>query len=336
MSSTIILNAEEVRRLLPMRACIEAVADALRALSTGEALNPLRWGVRLPEERGLIGLMPGFLPGPGALGLKAIAYFPGNHGSDYDSHQGLVVLFDPEHGVPVGIFDASEITAIRTAAASAVATRALAKEDAGDLGLLGSGVQARSHLEAMAAVRTLRRVRVWSPDPREREGFARRESGRHGIEVESVASAREAVLGADLVCTATAAREPILAGEWLAAGAHVNAVGACFAAARELDTHAVRRSRLYVDRRESALAEAGDLLIPMQEGALTEQHIVAEIGEVLAGRARGRTSPDEITLFKSLGVAVEDLAAASYLLGEARRQDAGLRAELGGKRNKLL
>jgi ornithine cyclodeaminase len=336
MTSTIVLTAEEVRRLLPMAACIEVVADALRALSTSEALNPLRWGVRLPEERGLIGLMPGFLPGRGALGLKAIAYFPGNHGSEYDSHQGVVVLFDAEHGVPVGIFDASEITSIRTAAASAVATRVLAREDAGDLGLLGSGVQARSHLEAMAAVRKLRRVRVWSPDPRERDGFARRESGRHGVEVESVASAREAVAGSDLVCTATAAREPVLAGEWLAPGAHVNAVGACFAAARELDTEAVLRARVYVDRRESALAESGDILIPMKEGALTERHIVAEIGEVLAGRAPGRTRPDEVTLYKSLGVAVEDLAAGSYLLEEARRQGAGVRVELGGKRNKLL
>jgi len=330
--ATIILTPADVRRLLPMQACIEVVADALRALSTGEALNPLRTGVRLPGERGLIGLMPGFLPGSGALGLKAIAFFPGNHGTDYDSHQGVVLLFDPANGVPVGIFDASEITAIRTAAASAVATRVLAREDAGDLGLLGSGVQARTHLEAMAAVRKLRRVRVWSPDPHEREAFARRESGRYGVAVESQESAREVVVGADLVCTATAAREPVLAGEWLASGAHVNAVGACFPAARELDTHAVVRSRLYVDRRESALAEAGDILIPMKEGALTEAHIVAEIGEVLAGRAAGRTDASEITLFKSLGVAVEDLAAASYLLEQARRQGVGLRAELGGKR----
>jgi ornithine cyclodeaminase len=333
MTSTIVLTAEEVRRLLPMAACIEVVADALRALSTGEALNPLRWGVRLPEERGLIGLMPGFLPGRGALGLKAIAYFPGNHGSEYDSHQGVVVLFDAEHGVPVGIFDASEITSIRTAAASAVATRVLAREDAGDLGLLGSGVQARSHLEAMAAVRKLRRVRVWSPDPRERDGFARRESGRHGVEVESVASAREAVAGSDLVCTATAAREPVLAGEWLAPGAHVNAVGACFAANRELDTAAVVRSRVIVDRRESALAEAGDLLIPMKEGAIDATHIAGELGDVLLQRVEGRRAASDVTLFKSLGIAVEDLAAAHLIHARARAQGRGVAVDFGGHRH---
>ena len=330
--TTIILTPSEVRRLLPMRECIDAVAGALRALSTGEALNPLRWGVRLPAERGLIGLMPGFLPGTGALGLKAVTFFPGNHGTPYDSHQGVVVLFDPQHGVPTGIFDASEITAIRTAAASAVATRALARDDAGDLALLGAGVQARTHLEAMAVVRKLRRVRVWSPTAHEREAFARRESGRHGVAVEVSASARAALCGADLVCTATAARTPVVAGEWLAPGAHVNAVGACFPAARELDTAAVLRSRLYVDRRESALAEAGDILIPIDEGALTDAHIVAEIGEVLAGSAPGRGSASEITLFKSLGLAVEDLAAAGYLLQRARLEGVGARVELGGMR----
>src|SRR5262249_55882816 len=203
-------------------------------------------------------------------GLKVITIFPGNEGSDFDSHQGAVLLFEADHGSLVAMIDASSITGIRTAAVSGAATRALAREDAGDLAILGSGVQAGTHLEAMTVVRRLRRVRVWSRHPASARAYAERESKRHGMRVEPMASAREAVSGADLICTTTAAKEPVLQGEWLAPGAHINAVGACFPATRELDTKAVLRSRLYVDRRESALNEAGDFLIPRKEGALSD------------------------------------------------------------------
>lgn len=329
----LVLNQGEVRRLLPMRECMELMAEALAALGRGEATNPLRWGIKLPGTEGLLGLMPGYLGSPETLGLKAVTVFPGNRGTPYESHQGVVLLFDVKHGLPQAIIDASEVTAIRTAAVSGVATRALARPDAGDLAILGSGVQARTHLEAMLIARSIRRVRVWSPTAANREAFARREAARHGIPIEALETARDAVAGADLICTTTAAREPILHGVDVAAGAHINAVGSSVASARELDGAAVARSRLFVDRRESAVHEAGDFLLAVEEGAIAEDHIVAELGDVLLGRARGRERPQEITLFKSLGLAVEDLAAAHHLHREALTRGVGTRIELGGLRD---
>lgn len=322
-TSVLVLSHADVHRLLAMPACIDVMADVLRATSRGGAVLPLRSSVWMPDRAGMIGLMPGFLDAPASLGLKVVSIFPGNHGTAYDSHQGVVLLFDTAHGTPIAILDASSITAIRTAAVSGVATRALARDDAGDLALLGAGVQAASHLAAMRAVRTLRRVRVWSRNRARAEQFA----AAHGVEV--AATARDAVTGADLICTTTAAREPILEGAWLAAGAHVNAVGACFASARELDTAAIVRARLIVDRRESALAESGDFLIPRAEGAITDDHIAGELGDVLLGSVVGRRDGDEITVFDSLGIAVEDLAAAHYVYTRALAEQSGIRVPLG-------
>ncbi|HEY3217229.1 MAG TPA: ornithine cyclodeaminase family protein [Candidatus Eisenbacteria bacterium] len=327
-----ILTQEDVQRLLPMKECVTVVADALRATSRGEAVLPLRSMVWMPDRTGLIGLMPGYLGAPKSLGLKVVSIFPGNEGSGHDSHQGAVLLFDTRVGSLIAVMDASSITGIRTAAVSGVATQALAREDAGDLAILGSGVQAITHLEAMAVVRRLRRVRVWSRNAENARRFAAREGKRHGLAVEAMPTAREAVRGADLVCTVTAAREPILEGEWISPGAHVNAVGACFPTARELDTAAVKRSRLFVDRRESALNEAGDLLIARREGAFGDEHILGELGDVLLGRVAGRGSPDDVTLFKSLGIAVEDLAAAHHVHQKALAAGAGVSVALGGRR----
>lgn len=329
--ATRILTQAEVRRLLPMSVCIDLMADALATLARPGSNNPLRRGIRVPDTPRLLGLMPGYLAEPEALGLKAVAVFPENHGGTWDSHQGVVVLFETEHGRPIAIQDASEITAIRTAAVSAVATRLLAREDAGDLALIGSGVQARTHLEAMAQVRELRRVRVYSPTKAHREAFAAREGERHGLAVESVASARAAVEGADIVCTTTSAREPVLEGAWLAPGAHVNAVGSSIPAARELDSEAVVRSRVFVDRRESTLRESGDFLVPLREGRVGEEHLLAELGEVLTDAHGGRATPDEVTLFLSLGLAVEDLAAAHYVHARAEAEGVGVTVELGGR-----
>jgi ornithine cyclodeaminase len=241
------------------------------------------------------------------------------------------MLFERERGRPLAVLDAASVTAIRTAAASGVATRALARRDAGDLAILGSGTQARSHLVAMRDVRALRRVRVWSRNPESARRFAARESERLGIALEPMASAREAVAGADLICTVTASREPVLEGEWLAPGAHLNAVGACTPAARELDAAAVARSRLYTDCRESALAEAGDFLLARGEGAVTDAHLLGELGELLEGRIPGRRSDDEITLFKSLGIAVEDLAAGRYVYDKALASGRGIALAPGPK-----
>ncbi len=324
------LNERDVYALLEMPACISLMHDALATLARGDAVQPLRSMVRLPDGSGLLGLMPGYLGEPSAFGLKVVSVMPGNHGTAYDSHQGVVMLFGVEHGEPLVIADATAITAVRTAAVSGAATRALARADAGDLALLGSGTQARTHLAAMAAVRPLRRVRVWSRSRANTERFAREEGKRHDVRLEACADAEAAVRGADLVCTTTSAREPVLAGRWLAHGAHVNAVGACFPASRELDGEAVARARLYTDRRESCIAEAGDFLLARAEGAIGDGHLLGELGDVFIGKLPGRTTDADVTLFKSLGLAVEDLASAHFLLRRAREKGAGTWLEWGG------
>jgi ornithine cyclodeaminase len=326
----IILTQAEVRRLLPMRQCIELMADVLSSLARGEAVNPLRSAIRLPGRSGLLGLMPGYATKPHALGLKAVTVFPDNHGTRYDAHQGLVLLFEERHGLPLAVMNASEITAVRTAAVSAVATRLLALEDADELAILGSGVQARTHLEAMLEVRPIRRVRVFSPTAEHRERFAERESKRHGVQVEAAGSAHAAVRGASIVCTTTSSKEPVLHGEWIEPGTHVNAVGSSMPSARELDGYTVARARLFVDRRESALNEAGDYLFAQREGRIGESHILGEIGDLLVGGAHGRYKDVEITLFKSLGLAVEDLAAAAFVHRQAIEQGVGTTVELDG------
>ena len=325
----LILSQEEVQRLLTMEACIEVMASALMATSRGEAVLPLRTMVWKPDKTGLIGLMPAYLGDPASFGLKLVSIFPGNHGTEFDSHQGAVMLFDVRHGSLMAVMDASSITAIRTAAVSGVATRALAREDAGDLAILGSGVEAITHLAAMKEVRKLRRVRVWSRNPESARRFAAGLGPRHGLTIEAMPSARAAVEGADLICTTTAAREPVLEGAWLSPGTHINAVGACFAASRELDTAAVARARLIVDRRESALAEAGDFLIPRAEGAFGDEHIAGELGGVLLGRLEGRRGADEVTLFKSNGLAFQDAVTAALALERAKGDRVGTEFSFG-------
>jgi ornithine cyclodeaminase/alanine dehydrogenase-like protein (mu-crystallin family) len=327
-----LLNQSQVVELLPMTECIGLMDGVLRTLAAGGAQLPLRTVLRLPEQRGIFGVMPAQLSSPDTLGLKAIAVFPGNEGTRLDSHQGVVLLLDPVTGAPLAILDASSITAIRTAAVSAVATRALAREDAGDLAILGSGVQARSHLEAMAAVRRLHRVRVYSPNPVRLAAFGRWAERRLGISAEPATDPASAVEGADLICTTTASRTPVVLGDWIKPGAHINAVGSSIPTARELDSRAVARGRLFVDRRESATNEAGDYLIPLGEGAIGAGHILGELGEVLTGAVRGRIDPSDVTIFKSLGIAVEDLASAHHVLRGAEARGIGLVTELGGLR----
>jgi len=330
--SVLVVAQQEIPALLPMPECIDLMAATLAQLARGEALLPLRTVLPHPDRTGAFAVMPAYTASPAAFGVKAITVFPGNEGTPLDSHQGAVLLFEAERGELMAIMDASAITAIRTAAVSGVATRLLAREDAGTLALLGSGVQSRTHLEAMLSVRPIRSVRVWSRTPGHAREFARRESGRHGVDVQATPSAEAAVRGAGIVCTVTASREPVLSGRWLAPGTHVNAVGSSTPWARELDAAALARARLYVDRRESTLHEAGDFLAARAEGAVDDAHIQAELGEVLVGAAPGRRSPDEITLFKSLGLAIEDVASASFIYRRARERGAGTTIDLGGKR----
>ena len=329
----LIIGQKEVPALLPMAECIDVMADALATLARGGAVLPLRQMLRLPDQSGIMGMMPAYLDAPVSLGVKIITVFNANHGTEYDSHQGVVLLFEPVHGSVVAMIDASSVTAIRTAAVSGVATNLLARADAGDLCILGSGVQARTHIDAMRQVRTIHRIRVWSRSAAHADAFARAETARLGVLVEATEYARDAVHGADIICTTTSSREPVLQGEWIAEGAHINAVGSSTPTARELDSAAVSRARLFVDRRESTLNEAGDFLIPRREGVIGDGHILGEIGELLLGTHDGRVTPGDVTLFKSLGLAVEDVAAAQFIYREAIRRGVGLSVELGGKRD---
>lgn len=329
----LVISQKEVRKLLPMAECIEVVADALRQLSADKTWMPLRSILDLPVEQGAVfGFMPSALLDRRVFGVKVTSVFPSNEGSPFQSHQGAVLVFEGAHGRLLAVVDGSEITAIRTGAASGVATRLLAREDAGDLALLGSGVQAAMHLQAMAEVRNLRSVRVWSVPLEDARRFQESYSDRFGVPVRVTATAEEAVKGADLICTTTPATTPILRGAMISPGAHINAVGFSGPTGRELDAEAVARARVFVDRRESTLNEAGEFLLGMQEGAFGPDHILAELGELLLGQAEGRRSSDEITLFRSLGVGVEDLAAASYVYEQARREGSGTAAFLGGLR----
>lgn len=327
-----VLNQDEVRELLPMGECIDVMEAALASLTRGEVILPLRQITWLPDGRSALATMPAYAGHLGAVGVKVITVFPGNEGSDLDAHQGAVLLFEAEHGRPLLLCDATEVTAIRTAAVSGVATKHLAREDAAELAILGSGTQARTHLEAMLAVRDLQRVRVWSRNQANARDFADREAEARSIRIEVAPAAEEAVRGANLVCTTTSSREPVLRGEWLNPGAHINAVGFSGPSGREVDTDTVTRSRLYVDRRESAVNEKGDVAIPIAEGAIGEDHIVGELGQVVLGKAPGRTSPEEITLFESAGLAVEDLASAHHLYERAKEKGIGTHVELGGRR----
>jgi ornithine cyclodeaminase len=324
----LVLSYDEVTRLLPMDECIDVMEEALAALARGEMYLPLRFVVRPPNAAGFMGLMPSYRGGDRpAFGLKAINVIPDNPRlRGLDAHQGGVLLSDGQSGEPLAFLNASAITEIRTAAVSALATRALAREDARELAILGAGVQARAHLESMAALGRFERARIWSRT----EEHARRlaEEADAPFPVAAAGSAEEAVRGADVIVTATAAAEPVVQREWVAEGAHINAVGACLPHVRELDTRTVADAAFFTDRRESAEHEAGDFVLALQEGAIGPEHIRAELGEVVAGMAAGRDGDDEITVFESLGIAIEDLAAADHVVRRAREADVGTDVQL--------
>ncbi|MGW0364896.1 ornithine cyclodeaminase family protein [Streptomyces sp. NPDC002990] len=327
----LLIDRATVRRVYPIERATEVMAEAMRRYSSGLVDQPLRTILRPERDSGLLGTMPGFVAGEelAGYGLKAMVLKPENPARGLELHIGIVMVFDPETGAPLALMDAGAVTAVRTAAVSAVATDALARPDAGDLAVLGSGVQARSHLEAMAVVRELRRVRVWSRTPANAEAYRQWAAKELGIEVEVMGSPAAALDGADIVCTTTAAKEPVVEAGDLAPGAHVNAAGASFVDHRELSARAVARAAFFVDSRQSALAESGDLKAPLDAGLVGPDHILAELGEVLLGRHPGRRDEREITVFKSLGLGVQDImsgfaiaeAAAAQGLGQAWDQD---------------
>jgi ornithine cyclodeaminase len=320
----LVLNQSEIEHLLPMHECITVMTDALMALAKGHVHLPLRMVVRPPEAAGVMALMPAYVAGESAaLGVKVINVFNDNPAKGKDSHQGAVLLFAADTGEPLAVMNASAITAIRTAAVSGVATRLLAREDAGNLAIIGSGVQARSHLAAMTCVRSIRQARVASRNFEHAQKFAAEMQPHYTFPIEPLKTVEAAVRRADLIVTATSSAEPILQRDWIAPGTHLNVVGASQPHAREIDTATMAAASLFVDRHESTLNESGDYVQAARTGAIGPDHIRAEIGEVLIGAKAGRTQPDEITLFKSLGLAVEDVAAAAYVYRQARAMQVG-------------
>jgi ornithine cyclodeaminase/alanine dehydrogenase-like protein (mu-crystallin family) len=322
MSDLLVLSDEEVRELLDMEGCVEAMREALASLARGEAHLPLRPIVRPPAEETLLGLMPVHRGGGRPLyALKTVVIVPDNPTRGLDPHQGTVSLYDGVTGQTLAVMNASPITATRTAACSAVATGLLARQDARELAIVGAGHQAHAHVEAMRLARPFERIRIAARTQASASALAEQTGG------EAVETVEEAVRAADVVCTLTNSAEPVLRREWLKQGVHLNAVGACFPHARELDSATVAASSFFVDRRESAENEAGDLLLAIQDGVVGADHVRAEIGEVLIGERPGRTSPDEITVFESLGLAVEDLFAAEYVVRRARETGRGTTVE---------
>jgi len=303
------IDREEVTRRLTYEKCIPIVRQAMIAFSKGETKQLLRSLIPLSEGR-VFGIMPGAMGAHAAFGAKLISVFQENFASGVQSHQGLVILFDPESGAPVCVAHAGEITAIRTAAASAVATDALARKDARRLAILGYGEQAQTHARAIRKVRDIESFVVWGRSLERAQAFAGRMQAELGLPVAVARDVREAVAEADIICTVTAATEPILKGEWVQPGTHVNVVGSGYAGPAEIDNDLVVRSRFIVDSREGVLHQGAEFLRAKQAGLIGDEHIVAEIGEVLMGKIAGRRSAEEITVYKSLGHIVQDLASA--------------------------
>lgn len=333
----ILLRESDVRRVLPMADLIAAMEGALAQFSSGEAQQPLRTVMQVGREQAWFGIMSAYVPAfaaeaasagqAGALGTKLVTVFARNRERGLPTHMAAILLLDPETGAPLALLDGRYVTEARTAAVSAVSAKHLAGDDV-DLAVIGSGVQARSHLEALPLVKRIGEVRVWSPTAAHRDRFV--SEMRHGIPcpIRACERAELAVRGAGLIVLATAAATPVVADDWVAPGAHIMAVGACRPDQREMDPMLVRRARLYVDSRAGALAESGDVLLAIAEGHIDRDHIAAELGEVVARTREGRASSDEITIFKSLGMAVEDVAAARLAYRRAVDEGLGQRFEI--------
>ncbi len=318
-----LLTEAHVKTLLPMSSLIQAMESAVARFSAGEVLQPVRTVLTVGPTRAYYGLMPAYIEQPARLGAKLVTVFNQNHTRGLPSHLATIVLLDPETGALMALMDGRYITEARTAAVSAVSTKQLSRPDASTLAILGTGVQARSHLEAYAAVRPLRHVRVWSPKPASRDRFVEDSQPHVAARLEATATAEAAVADADLVVLVTSSPTPVIADEWVKPGAHVVSVGACRPDQREMAPELVARGRLFVDSRAAALVESGDIVQGIREQRFDASHIAGELGEVVLGRTDGRTSADQVTIFKSLGMAIEDVVAADLVLQKALETGAG-------------
>jgi ornithine cyclodeaminase len=322
----LVLGRSQVEALLDMDALIDALAPAMADLSAGRASVPDRVAALVPEHDGFLAAMPGFLPSAGVLMTKLVSLFPHNDGVGLPTHQALIVAFDPETGEPVALLDGTAITAARTGAASALSARLLAREDATVLALLGTGVQARSHARAICRVRPIRQIRVAGRDPAKAAALAEELSAVLEAEVQAVSGYAEALEGADIAAATTHAVEPVIRRAWLTPGVHITSVG-YNPAGREIDDATIAEALVCVESRRAVLAPlpagSNDLLMPIRDGLITADHVHAELGELIVGSKPGRTAPDQITLYKSVGVAVQDAAATALVVMSAREQSIG-------------
>lgn len=320
----LILTKSEIERLLPVAACIDVMDSAMRQTSARRVVLPLRQFMTVPETKGRLGLMPGYIADPARFGLKIVSKYERPPGSPHGTHVGAVMLFDAAEGLPLALMEGGTLTAIRTAAASALATRTLARSESHVLTVLGCGEEAHVHIPAMLAVRPIKTVIVWGRNADKAAAFVAHLKLPKDVEARAEPSAEKAVGAADIVCTVTSAATPILNGAWIKPGTHLNLVGSAVATTAEVDSTCVKRARFYVDYRDAALAQAGELLNAFKAGSVTADHIAGEIGDVLLGRVAGRTAADQITVYKSLGISAQDLAAADYVLNAARAAKAGI------------
>lgn len=321
----LVLNRNEVASILTMKDAIDVVEQSFRDLAEGNADMPLRPTIRVSQPPGLINVMPAYLGKMRALGMKLVSSYLENPVKfGIPTVQATILYCDSESGQLLAIMDGGYITAVRTGAASGVATKYLARPNSRIIGLLGSGIQAETQLQAVCAVREIKRAQVFSPTPAHRKSFAERMSGKLGIEIIPVDHPAEAVKGCDIVIAASSAKTPIVSGDWLSPGTHINAIGSHAANTRELDESTIKRSKVVVDSMEAALREGGDILIPIADGVIGQDHIYGELGELVIGRKPGRTTNDEITLFKSHGLAIEDVSTAKLVYEKAKSQGKGV------------
>ena len=324
----LVLSEEQVRSLIDIEELITALEQAHIQYSSGKAVMPVRLVVPLPQIQGRITSMPGYLTQDKALGMKVVTYFQNNPKQDLPAILATIMLFSAETGQLMAVMDGSFITAVRTACASAMATRALANPHTPLLGILGAGVQARAHIQALSRVKKLQRIKIYSPLGMSAQRVRQELESEIGVDIEIAASAEETVSDCDLVVTATTAREPILESEWLKPGAHINAVGSHRPDHREIDGATLARCKIVVDSRQAIMAECGDILLAIKDNAITEDSIHAEIGEVLAGAKPGRTSASEMTLYKSVGIAVQDVATAQLVYRKALELRVGTNVDI--------
>lgn len=318
-----VIGGDLVRELLTMHDCISSTRTAMMLTASGHAVQPIRSVMRVPQQKNLLGMMPGYIEDPRWLGIKVTAVFPENFKLGLSSHQGMICMFEPDSGKPFALVAGSAVTAIRTAAASAVATDALARKDAQTLGIFGYGEQAGTHLESIPLVRNVSNVFVWGRSFESATAFAQTQAVARGLSVSAARSCEEVARSCDILCTLTAADEPFLRGEWLREGVHLNVVGSSIPTTSEIDVEAVRKSRYFTDYTESARALSGDFKRARESGAVEDSHLLGCVGDVLSGKIQGRRSANDVTLFKSLGMASEDLMAAHVVVQRAIERDLG-------------